>query len=87
MNEFSNNSNNDIKSKYDEDNSLTRFDWVLLILIAFTYPFIAWCLLAKKDIIAILAPIVIFIVSSYISYAALRDFWLYYKEVTSKNKK
>ena len=71
-------------SKQEDNEKMTGFDYFLLALIVFTYPFIAWMLIKKVDMIAYILPTIIFIVAAYITYAALKDFVGYYREVTNK---
>jgi hypothetical protein len=70
-----------------DEYKLYAFDYLLLAVIVCVYPFIAWCLIARKDIIAYAVPVGIFVVASYITFTALRDFMVYYKEATSGKKK
>lgn len=76
--------NNNFNIEKESEDKMTLFDYFLLILIVFVYPFIAWMLIKKVDMIAYILPITIFILASYITYAALKDFVAYYKEVVSK---
>lgn len=75
-----------MSNKINDDDKLTGFDYCLLAAIACVYPFVAYCLIARNDMIAYVIPVGIFIVASFITYAALRDFLIYYKEVTSSKK-
>ncbi|MDL2298178.1 hypothetical protein LJC40_03395 [Synergistaceae bacterium OttesenSCG-928-D05] len=73
-------------NKVIDDDKLTGFDYFLLLVIACVYPFVAYCLIARNDMIAYAVPVGIFVVASFITYAALRDFLAYYKEATASKK-